>query len=57
MGRQIGSLDEEQQNYIHTQNVIRTLAKDNKLNGRNICVDVAILLHPYQVVESPAHMP
>jgi len=57
MSRQIGILNEEQSNYVHTQNVIWTLAWDNKLNGRHICADVAIFLHPHQEVESPAHMP
>jgi hypothetical protein len=57
MSRQIGILNEEQLNYVHTQNVIWTLAWDNKLNGRHICADVAIFLHPHQEVEGPAHMP
>jgi hypothetical protein len=57
MSRQIGILDEEQLNYVHTQNVTWTHAEDNKLTGRHISADVAILLQPHQEGGSPAHMP
>jgi hypothetical protein len=51
MSRQIGIRDETQLSCVHMQNVIRTHAEDNKLTGRHICADVAILLQPHMKLE------